>query len=33
MVIDPNVYSGPPAEERHPNEMAVYAFLDQLGIS
>ena len=33
MVVDPNVYSGPPAEERHPNEMAVYAFLDQLGIS
>ena len=33
MVVDPNVYSGPPAEARHPNEMAVYAFLDQLGIS
>ena len=33
MVVDPNVYSGPPAEERHPNEMAVYAYLDKLGIS
>ena len=32
MVVDPNVYSGPPAEERHPNEMAVYAFLDELGV-
>ena len=32
MVVDPNVYSGPPAQERHPNEMAVYAFLDRLGI-
>ena len=33
MVIDPKVYSGPPSEARHPNEMAVYAFLDQLGIA
>ena len=32
MWVDQTVYSGPPAEERDPNEMAVYAFLDELGI-
>ena len=33
MYVNPEVYSGPPADSRDPNEMAVYAFLDQLGIS
>ena len=32
MYVNPEVYSGPPAEDRDPNEMAVYAFLDQLSI-
>lgn len=32
MYVNPELYSGPPAEERHPNEMAVYAFLGQLDI-
>ncbi len=32
MRVDPVRYSGPPAEERRPNEMAVYAFLDKLAI-
>ena len=31
--MNPEVYTGPPAESRDPNEMAVYAFLDQLGIA
>ena len=33
MYVNPEVYTGPPAESRDPNEMAVYAFLDQLGIA
>ena len=33
MYVNPEVYSGPPADSRDPDEMAVYAFLDQLGIS
>ena len=33
MYVNPEVYTGPPADSRDPNEMAVYAFLDQLGIS
>ena len=32
MYVNPEVYSGPPAEERDPNEMAVYAFLGELNI-
>lgn len=32
MYVNPELYSGAPAEERDPNEMAVYAFLDRLGI-
>lgn len=32
MRVDPTIYSGPPAEGRDPKEMAVYAFLDKLGI-
>ena len=32
MYVNPEVYSGPPAEERDPNERAVYAILGELNI-
>ena len=32
MYVNPELYSAPPAEARDPREMAVYAFLDGLGI-
>lgn len=33
MYVNPELYSGAPKEQRDANEMAVYAFLDELGIS